>query len=224
MIITISGLPGSGKGTVGRLLARQLGYRYYSIGDLRRAMARERGLTLEELNTLGERQPFTDRQVDRWQATLGRTRDNLIVEGRTSFYFIPHSVKVFLSVSRREAGRRIASDQNHLRRFEAGSHFTNIKTVMDALSRRFASDTRRYRKYYSLDIFDRKHYDLYLATTHKSPKQVANEIMMFLAKIRQRKHHVEKTRKSSKHSTRVRSKNVDKKRLKMAKVRGYKYL
>ena len=35
MIITISGLPGSGKSTIGKMLAKKLGYKFYSMGDLR---------------------------------------------------------------------------------------------------------------------------------------------------------------------------------------------
>jgi cytidylate kinase len=45
MIITLSGYPGSGKSTAGKLLAAKLGYNRYSIGDLQRRLAAEHNLT-----------------------------------------------------------------------------------------------------------------------------------------------------------------------------------
>jgi len=54
MIITISGLPGSGKTSVGKLIAERLGYEFLSIGDLRGSFASKKGLTIDELNKLGE--------------------------------------------------------------------------------------------------------------------------------------------------------------------------
>ncbi len=181
MIITISGTPGSGKGTVGRLLAKKLGYRYYSIGEMRRAMAIERGMTLQALNVLGEKQPFTDRQVDAWQKKLGRTKDNLVVEGRTSFYFIPHSVKLFLTADLDEAARRIFYDRAHVRRFEASHRYETPKQLVHGLRHRIASDNRRYKKYYGLNIFLLRHYDLVINTTKQRPQDTLREILSFLA-------------------------------------------
>lgn len=187
MIITISGTPGSGKSTVGKMLAKKLGYKYYSIGAMRRAMAVERGLTLQQLNVLGEKQPFTDREVDLWQKKLGQTKDNLIVEGRTSFYFIPHSVKLFLKANMLVAAKRTFHDFAHVRRFEATKHYTTPQQLVHGFRHRMASDTRRYRKYYHLDIFLPKHYDLVLDSTKLTPKQTLEKILQYLAKVSQKK-------------------------------------
>ena len=50
MIITISGTPGSGKSTVAKMIATKLGFKHYSTGDFMRQMAKERGISLEELS------------------------------------------------------------------------------------------------------------------------------------------------------------------------------
>ena len=52
MRITISGKAGSGKSTVAKLLSEKLNLRHYSIGDLMRAIADEKGLNLLELNKI----------------------------------------------------------------------------------------------------------------------------------------------------------------------------
>jgi len=182
MIITISGTPGSGKSTVGKMLAKKLKYKYYSIGAMRRAMAKERGMTLQEFNVLGESKAFTDRDIDEWQAKLGKTADNMVVEGRTSFHFIPHSVKLFLKVSLNEAARRIFHDKAHVRRFEASHHYHTIKELEHGLRGRMASDTRRYKKYYGLNISLPKHYDLVIDTTKHKPNETLAQIVKYLAK------------------------------------------
>lgn len=181
MIITISGLPGSGKSTVAQMLAKKLKLKYYSMGEIRRRMAVERGMSLEEFNALGERQAFTDVDVDRWQRKLGQTGDNMIIEGRTSFHFIPQSVKVFLDVDMAEAARRIFHDPKHLRRFEFKRVLANPSAVARALRRRVKSDTKRYQKYYGINIFLRQHYDLWIDSTKKRPQDVADVILSFLA-------------------------------------------
>ena len=89
MIITISGAPGSGKTTVARLLAKKLGYRHYSIGDLRGEIALRKGITIDELNKLGEKDPSSDREVDEYLESLGKKEDNLVIDCRMGFHFIP---------------------------------------------------------------------------------------------------------------------------------------
>lgn len=191
MIITISGTPGSGKSTVGKLLAKKFRYRYYSIGAIRRAMAKERGMTLQEFNVLGETKAFTDTEVDQWQAKLGREHDNLVVEGRTSFHFIPHAVKLFLAADLNVAAKRIFYDGAHARRFEASHHYQNPAELAHGLKHRIASDTRRYKKYYGLNIFLKRHYDFYLDTTKLTPTQTVRKIMAFLAKVKQKNKGVD---------------------------------
>ncbi len=209
MIITISGRPGSGKGTVGRALAKKLKYQYYSIGDIRRAMAKERGMTLQEFNVLGEKKGFTDKEVDAWQTKLGLQRDNLVVEGRTSFYFIPHSVKLFFDVDLNVAAKRIFHDRSHARQFEASQSYKNAKELAHGLEHRIASDSRRYRKYYGINIFRPSLYDLVIDTTHQTPQQTLAVILKYLAKVSQKNTKGEKVGKTPKSSPAV-SKKVGK--------------
>lgn len=179
MIVTISGYPGSGKSTVGKMLARRLHCPYYSIGAIRRSMARERGMTLEEFNRHGESNFATDRDVDAWQAKRGRELTTAVFEGRTAWHFIPQSIKVFFAVDPKVGAKRIAEDRAAHRRFEA--NWTSLASVERALSARIKSDSKRYRKYYRLDVFNRRHYDLIIDTTKHRPHDTLRVIVKYLA-------------------------------------------
>ncbi len=172
MIISLSGAAGSGKSTVAQMLADRLSWPRYYMGGLRRETAKKRGLTLEEYNKLGESDPATDQEVDYYQRDLGQNQDNFIIEGRTSWYFIPHSLKIYLDVSPEEGAKRIfKSLQQKNDRNEA----TGLKTredVLEANQNRIESDIKRYRQYYNIDVYDHKNYDFYLDTTNLTFDQV----------------------------------------------------
>lgn len=179
MIISISGVPGSGKTSVGKILAKRLGMNFYSMGELRGKMAAERGLTIDELNALGEREAFTDTTVDDYQKELGKKEDNFVIEGRLGWYFIPHSMKIFLNCDSREAARRIfeakklSAEERH-----DEPPYRSIEEAEQELDKRMTSDTLRYQKYYGVNYRDPKQYDLVIDTTKiKSPEETAEQIL-----------------------------------------------
>ena len=106
MIISISGVPGSGKTSAGKLLAQKLGMEFYSTGGLFRKMAEERGMTINTLMKLGEEDITIHTTIDNYQKQLGVDQDHFVIEGRLSWHFIPHSFKVLLLCDTREAARR----------------------------------------------------------------------------------------------------------------------
>jgi cytidylate kinase len=176
MIIAICGEAGSGKSSVGRGLARRLGYRFYSAGDIRREMALKRGMSLAEFNKLGESEDFTDREVDRLQEELGRKEDNFVVIGRTSAHFIPHAFKVFLDAELEERARRVFKDSQN-RKEES---YSSLGEAREAIIERRKSDEGRYRKYYGINPFDKKGYDLVVDTTRIGIGEVVDKIMAAL--------------------------------------------
>jgi cytidylate kinase len=172
MIISISGGLGSGKSTIAQLLADKLGWPRYYIGGLRREAAKKRGLTLAEYNKLGETDIATDKEVDEYQRELGKTQDNFIIEGRTSWYFIPHSLKIYLDVNPEEGAKRIFGN---LQRKNDRNEDNNLRTWQDVLASnqaRIASDKIRYRQYYNIEVYDPKNFDFYLDTTKLGPEEV----------------------------------------------------
>lgn len=183
MIITISGNAGSGKSTLAEMLEKKLKMKRYYMGGMRRKLAKKRGMTIAEYNKLGEKDPSTDREVDDYQARLGKNKDNIIIEGRTSFFFVPHSLKVYLYCNPREGARRIWNSlaKEGAKRNE-GKGLTSYAAVLRSVLERQHSDRRRYKKYYNINVYDKRHYDVVVDTTKMTINQVFEKMLKEIKK------------------------------------------
>ncbi|MEX1087560.1 MAG: cytidylate kinase family protein, partial [Candidatus Paceibacterota bacterium] len=100
MKITICGLAGTGTSTTGKKLASVLEYEFISSGGIFRAKAAEYGMDLHEFEDLCRSDEKYDRAVDDEIATIGKSKDDIVVESRLAWYFIPDSFKVLLVCDR----------------------------------------------------------------------------------------------------------------------------
>jgi len=173
-------MPGSGKTTVAKILAEKLNLKRYSMGDLRGKMALERGLTIDELNKLGETEAFTDHDADEYQKKLGEQEDNFVIDGWLSWYFIPKSIKIFMSVDWDEAGRRVfeASKDDPTRADEP--KYSSPEEATETIRARADQSNMRYEKYYKIRFDDQSNFDLVIDTTTTPAKQVAEKILDFV--------------------------------------------
>ena len=182
MILSISGVPGSGKTSAGKLVAQKLGFSFHSTGGLFRKMAEERGLTINELMKLGEEDITIHERIDEAQRRLGTEQDKFVIEGRLSWHFIPHSFKILLLCDTREAARRTyeakrASDND--RRVEAD--YQSIEETEKAIIERNASDILGYQKHYGINYLDPKHFDVVIdTTTSTGPEETAQRILAII--------------------------------------------
>src|SRR5262249_21508048 len=169
MVITISGLPGSGKTTVARLLSHRLGIPHVYAGDLYRKEATERGVTLEEFNQLSERDHSIDRALDAKMAAYAR-RGNVVLEGRLAgFVTLQEAVdalKVWLTASDEVRARRVAQREGK-----------DWAAVAQQNRSRQVSDSKRYREIYGFDLNDTSIYDLILNSDDQGPEALADQIL-----------------------------------------------
>jgi cytidylate kinase len=180
MIITIAGLPGAGKTSVAKNLAEKLGMKFYSIGDLRGKIAVEKGMTIDELNALGEE---SDHVVDDYQTKLGHTEDNIILEGWISWHLVPGSFKILMTVSPEEAARRIFEEKHNAGGSRADERtYIDIADTVQALKTRVLVYKDKFNRLYGItDFTDPSHYDYVLDTSDSpGPDQNAGRIIIAL--------------------------------------------
>lgn len=169
MLITISGLPGSGKTTVARLLSQRLGVPHIYAGDLYRKAASERGVSLEQFNELCERDHSIDRELDAKMAEYAR-RGNVILEGRLAGFIARQeavdALKVWLTASDEVRARRVVQR-------EGGE----ARLALEQNRVRQGSDAKRYRTIYGFDLNDTSIYDLVLDSDDHGPEALADRIL-----------------------------------------------
>ncbi len=173
MILTISGYPGSGKSSVAKDLASVLGFDYVSIGSLLRKMSLETHQSLLKISEKAERDKSIDYYLDSHLKQLSN-KDNLIVDARLGFYFIPKSFKMFFVVNLIEAARRVRKS----RRKTENSKFFLL--ILFEVFRRRLSEFRRYWKYYNIDLNNFNNYDLVVDTSKLNEEEVLSLVFSFL--------------------------------------------
>lgn len=172
--ITISGEAGAGKSTVADILAHKLQINRYSTGDHMRTMAAARGVTLIELNKISETDASIDKELDDWQKKLEKSAESFVIDSRLGFYFIPSSLKVFLTADEDESAKRIFNSKRLVE-----TNTTLQKTIVN-MKKRKNLEKKRYTEKYGVDYFDLTHYDIIIDTTTLTPKEIAEKIVQFL--------------------------------------------
>lgn len=165
MIVTLSGLPGSGKTSVARELVARYGFTILSAGEQFRKLAQERGMTLQEFGELAEKDNSIDVAIDNRQKELAAQHNMALVEGRLAGRTIDADMKIWLKTSLEVRAQRIAKREGVL-----------VSQAMEDTRIRETSEAIRYRTYYNIDQQDWSGYDLIIDTRLWDAKGVANII------------------------------------------------
>lgn len=174
MLITISGLPGAGTSTVARLVAAALGIERVDGGSVFRAMAAEVGLDVAEFSLVAENDPEIDLELDQRLANRVREGD-VLLESRLAGWIVTNeglaAFRVWVDAVEDERARRVATREG-----------VDPATALEANRAREASERRRYRTYYGIDLDDETLYDLVVDSTGVGPEAIAESIVAAASK------------------------------------------
>ena len=184
-IITISGPGGSGKSTIAKALVKEYKAERIYVGGIRRQIAKDKGMTLSELNEYALTHPETDVDVDKKAAQDARdfAKDSMvIVEGRTQFYFLPESIKIYIKVTLEEGAKRIwkSLQKEEIKQERNEAKVNSLDELIIKNKRRQEIDKERYKKYYNLDHTDESQYDFVLNTTNINAAEATQKVVNFI--------------------------------------------
>ena len=169
--ISLTGDLGSGKSTVSAILCKTMNYEYVYTGQIQRRIAERYSMTTNELNVYAETHPEIDQEIDNTFKSLVDA-ENLIVDSRLAWYFIPNSFKVFLKTNIVVSAQRISGDKERI-----NENYTSIQEAAMKIVERKKSEVKRYKLYYGVDCLDYTNYDLIIDTTEVPPKDVCEIIL-----------------------------------------------
>lgn len=173
-IITIAGAPGAGKSSTAKLVAEELGYRHFSSGDLFRQIAKERGLTIEQINEAAETDSSVDHDVDEHLRSLGN-EEKIVIDSRLAYHWIPDSYKVYLALDMQDAVRRTFEQIKSEGRESQSAD--SLETLLAATQSRKEMERSRYQSLYNIDLADLTPFDLIVNTAEHDLKGVAQIIL-----------------------------------------------
>jgi predicted cytidylate kinase len=178
MRVTLNGTLGSGKSTVGRELARRLGVRYISTGQIFRELGHISNPDVLQTNLEAESNSALDEAVDNKVRALNETQPDFVIDSRMAWHFIENALHVFLSVAPATAAQRVIQDRSRL-----NEQYASVEAALDALRARRNSELRRYKRLYGVDIENPANYDLSVLTDDAHVSDVVDVIMRRVERV-----------------------------------------
>ena len=142
-----------------------------SSGEFFRQMADERDMSLEAFGELAENNIEIDKKVD--DRMINAAEPGMVLEARLTGHLMNRSekdaFKVWIEASLDTRVRRIAEREGYTEE--------EIDDLKEKVSKREASERKRYKKYYDIDINDTSFYDLVISSEENSPEEIVESIM-----------------------------------------------
>ena len=171
MKITITGGLYSGKSTVAKAISEALNYTYFSVGELQRKLAVEKGMSITEYNKYMLENNL-DHEIDNGTIEIGKEEDNFIFDARLAWYFIPNSFKIYLKVELDAAVERAMKDERG-----KSEKYTSKEEAMMNITERRRLEVSRFKDIYNIDINEENNYDLVMDTSHMTLEEVIEKTL-----------------------------------------------
>ena len=169
MLITLSGLPGSGTSTVARTVASRLGLAHLDGGTVFRSLAAERGMSLAAFAQVAEGDDSIDRALDDRLVARARYGD-VLVESRLVGWLATRAelaaLRIWIDCDEVERARRVGARDGH----DTGAALATNRE-------REASERTRYLGFYGIDLTDLSIYDLVVDSTSTPPEAIIDQIV-----------------------------------------------
>lgn len=153
LTITVSGLSGSGKSTIGKAIAKAFGLELKSMGDVFRDSAKEKGISIEEFSK--SRSEETDILLDKKTLEFAK-KGNVVLIGRLTAWVAGDNadVKLWVDCDKQTRIKRVAKREN-----------ISEEEAKRRIEERDTADAERYSELYGIDVNDKGVYDILFDNT-----------------------------------------------------------
>ena len=165
MIIAIGGLTGSGKNTVGELVAKKLGYRL--VCPTFKDLAKRGGITLMEFQKKAENDPDIDKKFD--AELREQAKGNCVVTTWLGPWMVEADLRIWVFVPLDIRAQRVA-DRDGITLEEAKKH----------ILARDESNRQRYLKLYNIDIYNQDIFDVCINNGKMTPEEAVKMVLVMI--------------------------------------------
>ena len=170
--IVLSGNAGSGKSTIGKMLAQKLDVEFLSVGNICRARALELGMDINQFQEYLKTDREFDKAMDLYITEYARSRNNYVLDYRLGFHFLPESYKVLLKVSDDTALKRMGGRSGSDEDFSKGT----VEEKLNFMRVRNEVMRTRFIEIYGADFTDNRNYDQVIDTDYSFPEEIVRMI------------------------------------------------
>jgi cytidylate kinase len=180
MLITFSGLHGTGKTTVAKLVAEKFGLSHLSTGMIFREMAAANHMNLVEFSEYAANHREIDIQLDNKMRERG-LKGNIVLDGQLCWHFLKNEAdwKVLLVCDESTRIHRI---------FDRDREGTGLSITLESARRETLERERieqgRYKEIYGIDLSDsalvKNNHDIVVDTTSRTVPEVVEAIVSII--------------------------------------------
>ncbi len=163
MIITIAGFAGSGKTTLGRVLALRLGYALISPSF--KELAEKEGISLMEFQKRAEKDRNIDLKFDEYVKGEAK-KGNCVVSTWLGPWMVDADFSVWLFAPLEVRAKRVAERDG-----------ITVSEAEKSIKKRESQNRTRYKKLYNVDILDTSIFDISFNSAKFSPDEMADGVM-----------------------------------------------
>ncbi len=184
-VIVISGMPGCGSTTAGKLLSEKLGIKFFSVGHYFKSLGHkgretERAVNLWKSDT-GREVQFSKKgshnALEEMQIALAKSGD-IVIESKLGIRFLKKyaDFTVWLKAPLHTRAERYAKRDN-----------IPVSEAARLLKEKESLERKNFKKIYGFDFFSQeKEADIVIDTSHKTPERVVDEIIRDMKKPEKR--------------------------------------
>ncbi|MFH1520477.1 MAG: (d)CMP kinase [Candidatus Micrarchaeota archaeon] len=168
MIIAVSGLTGSGKNTLGELLAKKLDYAL--VCPTFKDLAAKEGISLMEFQKKAEKDHNIDKKFDAiLKEMVVKTDGNCVVTTWLGPWIVDADFRIKISAPLEIRAVRVAN-RDKMTVAQATKH----------VKERDEENRQRYLKVYGIDIYDESKFDAVLDNSDKTPEQILDMALIVI--------------------------------------------